>query len=465
MTVSSNINVSVIGNYDNESTNNKTYWDAMHDDGEHLEIMQAVEFYRFLYERLAPTLFTIITVVGLVGNGAVVCVIVCRHQMRSSTANLLLLNLACSDLCFLTLCVPFVAYHFAADSWRLGEVPCRLFQYVLYVCVYVTVYTLMSIAAFRFLIIVHHARLAARYATRRVITAIIAFIWVTVALANSPILSLYSVKTYTGGADIVDAATNDTVKVMEQQLESESYRYCAIVSVAAGQQLFISFFCMAYVVPLSVICVFYCLIVRYLKRRVFCNGAVSSSVTVVNGAESILRATASVVVLNNQHHTTLDNHQPELQTQLLGEQTLTTEKKQRTCTKRLTRHRGAVKSRERSARAIRLLLTLVAVFSASWAPLHGLLLAAYFGYQSTSPMYDVFRLAAHCLAYGNSCMNPIVYSYVSHEFRQNFRDLCCTSICRLYSSTSSGACRRGCGGSRPDASERRSSAAETVRPM
>lgn len=31
-----------------------------------------------------------------------------------------------------------------------------------------------------------------------------------------------------------------------------------------------------------------------------------------------------------------------------------------------------------------------------------------------------FRIAAHCLAYANSCMNPLIYAFVSRQFRQNF---------------------------------------------
>jgi len=71
-----------------------------------------------------------------------------------TTVNLLLLNLAVSDVLFLVVAVPFMAYHYAADNWLIGDVACKLSHFVLYVTVYVTVYTLVAIAVVRLVSIV-----------------------------------------------------------------------------------------------------------------------------------------------------------------------------------------------------------------------------------------------------------------------------------------------------------------------
>ena len=63
--------------------------------------------------------------------------------------NLLLLNLAGTDIIFVVVCVPFMAYHYAADNWLIGNAACKLSQFFLYVTVYVTVYTLVAIAVIR----------------------------------------------------------------------------------------------------------------------------------------------------------------------------------------------------------------------------------------------------------------------------------------------------------------------------
>ena len=54
-----------------------------------------------------------------------------------------------SDLTFSTVCVPFIAYHYAADNWDIGSVTCKMSQYLTYVTTYVTVYTLVAVAIVR----------------------------------------------------------------------------------------------------------------------------------------------------------------------------------------------------------------------------------------------------------------------------------------------------------------------------
>lgn len=113
------------------------------------ELISEYYFHRALYQVAVPIAFSVIIAVGVVGNILVATVTLSHRKMRASTVSLLLLNLAASDLLFLVVCVPFMAYHFAADNWLLGEAACKIAQYSLYVTVYVTVYTLVAIAIIR----------------------------------------------------------------------------------------------------------------------------------------------------------------------------------------------------------------------------------------------------------------------------------------------------------------------------
>jgi len=115
---------------------------ALVDEGELL-------FYFALYKVTVPTVFGVIILVGLLGNLLVVVVTLSRHKMWT-TVNLLLLNLAVTDIIFVVICVPFMAYHYAGDNWLIGEGACKLSQFFLYVTVYVTVYTLVAIAVIRY---------------------------------------------------------------------------------------------------------------------------------------------------------------------------------------------------------------------------------------------------------------------------------------------------------------------------
>jgi len=110
-------------------------------------------FYFYLWNVIAPVLFSVVTVVGIVGNSLVVYVILTTPRMRSVT-NLLLLNLAFADILCLLICGPFAAYKYIALDWTFGNTACQVVQYVLYVTVYVTIYTLVVISAQRYFTIV-----------------------------------------------------------------------------------------------------------------------------------------------------------------------------------------------------------------------------------------------------------------------------------------------------------------------
>jgi len=140
---------------------------------------------------VVPVLFGLITIVGLTGNGLVIYVIVTKRRMRTVT-NLLLLNLAIADVCFVIVIPPFTAYMQATASWPFGDVPCRLLHYLVNVTAYVTVYTLVLIAALRYATIVHSTS-TVRYRTRRNVMLAVGAIWVLMLLVNSPILASYGV--------------------------------------------------------------------------------------------------------------------------------------------------------------------------------------------------------------------------------------------------------------------------------
>jgi len=77
----------------------------------------------------------------------------------------------------------------------------------------------------------------------------------------------------------------------------------------------------------------------------------------------------------------------------------------------------------RASHVTRVLVVVVVVFAACWLPLHIHLLVAYCGVQPAQRWYEVYRVLAHCLAYANSCMNPVIYSYVSSDFRRRISDV------------------------------------------
>ncbi|VFV26865.1 galanin receptor type 3 [Lynx pardinus] len=85
---------------------------------------------------------------------------------------------------------------------------------------------------------------------------------------------------------------------------------------------------------------------------------------------------------------------------------------------------AAAEARRRATgRAGRTMLAVAALYALCWGPHHALILCFWFGRFAFSPATYACRLASHCLAYANSCLNPLVYALASRHFRARFRRL------------------------------------------
>lgn len=196
-------------------------------------------FYYYLWTFVTPIVFATISVVGTIGNVLVVYVILSHPDMRNVT-NILLVNLALADIAFLLVCVPVTAFKYVTFSWPFGEFPCQAVNYLLYVTLFVTIYTLVAVSALRFMIIVHSNR-TLRYRTQRNVLLVSAAIWVCSLGAGIPIMLAHTVKKF-----------------------NDLYSYCGIVDYAVGY-IIVSFFVFGYALPLTVISFLYLLIVLHLR--------------------------------------------------------------------------------------------------------------------------------------------------------------------------------------------------------
>ncbi|XP_037365579.1 galanin receptor type 1 [Talpa occidentalis] len=77
-------------------------------------------------------------------------------------------------------------------------------------------------------------------------------------------------------------------------------------------------------------------------------------------------------------------------------------------------------SKKKTAQTV---LVVVVVFGVSWLPHHVIHLWVEFGAFPLTPASFLFRVAAHCLAYSNSSVNPIIYAFLSENFRKAYRQV------------------------------------------
>ncbi|KAG7230940.1 hypothetical protein INR49_024969 [Caranx melampygus] len=105
----------------------------------------------------------------------------------------------------------------------------------------------------------------------------------------------------------------------------------------------------------------------------------------------------------------------------------------------LNRHfgRGPRPDRRRQRRLLRVIVTLVMAFFLCWLPLHvnkTVSMLLEFGFVPYSCSLDQILLAAHpyvtCLAYLNSCLNPLLYAACDSSFRKRCRGAL-LMLCRM----------------------------------
>lgn len=132
------------------------------------------------------TSYSVITLLGLAGNGFALVVLIRTHR-QSSPFQIYMLNLAVSDLLCVTTLPLRVLYYVKRGEWTLGDFLCRLSSYALYVNLYCSIYFMAAMSVTRFLAIVfpvQNLRLMTVNRARLVCLGI----WLFICFSSSPFL-------------------------------------------------------------------------------------------------------------------------------------------------------------------------------------------------------------------------------------------------------------------------------------
>ncbi|XP_022251908.1 allatostatin-A receptor-like [Limulus polyphemus] len=303
---------------------------------EDIDYFQAEEMERIL-SVLIPILFGAIVVIGLIGNSFVVIVVWFNHQMRSTT-NLLIINLAIADLLFIIFCVPFTGWDYSLPYWPFGDIWCRIVQYLVFVCAYASIYTLVLMSLDRFMAVVHPITSMSIRTERNAYIAI-AITWSCILIACVPLLEAHGLMNY-----------------MYRQMEHSTCGFLAMkgYNYAAFQ---ISFFLSSYVIPLVLIFVLYMLMLKRLWFHVTPGGKISAE------------------------------------------------------------------SQKSKKRVTRMVVVVVLIFAICWCPIQIVLVLKSLDKYEHNTSTIAFQVSSHILAYMNSCVNPILYAFLSENFRKAFHKI------------------------------------------
>jgi hypothetical protein len=174
----------------------------------------------------------------------------CGRKKLRTPLNVFFVSLSVSDVIAAAFDLPLLAYSFAAESWELGDVMCRVHFYVGLTSSLVSVYSMVSVAVFRCQLMTRSDKIGGeRSADMRHAIGLAVGLWIVLLLIGLPIISLYAVIPY-------------------PSFNSRGYYLiCQLAQPDHSTQLYLLFFVFAYVLPVSIATACYSVIIITLKRQ------------------------------------------------------------------------------------------------------------------------------------------------------------------------------------------------------
>ncbi|XP_072553338.1 neuropeptides B/W receptor type 2 [Salminus brasiliensis] len=194
-----------------------------------------------------PLVYSLICVVGLAGNTAVICVIARAPRMKSVT-NVFILNLAIADDLFALVLPASIAEH-VLRRWPFGELACKAVLSIDHYNIFSSVYFVALMSADRYAVVatsLRSKRVARR--TRRLARTLSACVWALVVLLVAP---------YTFFAGVNVSPGEDAPSCVLRLPRPEPFWFAA----SRIYTLVLSF-----LLPVSTICVLYGLMLHKLRR-------------------------------------------------------------------------------------------------------------------------------------------------------------------------------------------------------
>lgn len=198
-------------------------------------------------EVMLATLYGLICLAGLLGNGLVIVVVIRYASMKTAT-NIYILNLSIADLLFL-IGLPLIMTTALARGWVFGRLLCKAYMVLQCVNTFTGSLTLAVLSYDRYLAVCHPVT-SRRYRTTRYAAIAVLFTWLVSAVAIFPIVHY---------ANVV-SMSNSTLQAT-----------CTTTWLRRHGAIFVAYnFLFSFFAPFLLICIFYTLLIvrlRAIRKR------------------------------------------------------------------------------------------------------------------------------------------------------------------------------------------------------
>ncbi|XP_019220207.1 C-C chemokine receptor type 2 [Oreochromis niloticus] len=165
---------------ENATSNYSSYYDyGVTQDYTPINLSDVQEFSQVFL----ATLYSLVFILGFIGNGLVVSVLV-KHRNQSNLTDICLFNLALSDLLFV-FTLPFYSHYARVGQWTFGDFMCRLLSGSHQTGFFSSIFFMVVMTLDRYMIIVHAHRVA-RFRTKRAAIILTVLVWMLSLFVSLP---------------------------------------------------------------------------------------------------------------------------------------------------------------------------------------------------------------------------------------------------------------------------------------
>ncbi|XP_030758725.1 trissin receptor-like [Sitophilus oryzae] len=359
------------------------------------------------------TLYTIVFALCFFGNLLVILVVTMSRRLRSIT-NFFLANLAVADFCVAIFCVYQNLLIYIVENWVLGDFLCKMYMFIQSLSSTASIFILVVICTERYFAILYPITCKQILTSIR-LKLIICGVWSICIIYSTP--KFYWGNTVTVGTD----SNEETVCVLNRQLyNSEVFDMVHFV--------------LFYVLPLGVMSHLYTRIAvclwnssQQLKKQLDASSNSGQYQAIYHKPSTRQRSDRSITSNGASLQTTLPASvvaKQQLQTRNSNNsyQAVSTGGSP-TCSENVLRARKGV---------IRMLIVVVVAFALCNLPFHARKMWQYWStnYHGNTNFSAIFTPLTFLCTYFNSGVNPLLYAFLSKNFRRGMREILFCSLQR-----------------------------------